>query len=125
MHMALTYYPIGEEEAENTLFLQYFVELPFEVSGEGLSRVAALLPEINNRLVLGHLGISAGKGRAHYRYVQALPLDRIVSREAVADVLVLVTYTPQLFGELLERVAMGSISLGQARLELATRLGET
>ncbi len=116
--MALTFYPVGEETVENTLFLQYFVDLPFDVSHEGTARVSELLPDINNKLVVGHFGVTAGQNRLHYRYIQALPADRIIAREAVEDVIVMVSYTPLLFEEILEELAEGQVSLAQARIRL-------
>jgi hypothetical protein len=118
LQMALTFYPVGEDEVENTMLLQYFIELPFEVDEGGLARLRELLPDINNKIVLGHLGITVGQNKLHYRYVQALPVDRLISHGAVSDVIVLVTYTPRLFEEMVQDLAGGTISVEQARARL-------
>ncbi len=120
--MALTFYPLGGEDEERTLFLQYFVDLPFSVDEAGLTRVKELLPDINNRLVVGHFGITADQDRLHYRYVQALPADDIVTAEAVEGVIAMVTYTPLVFEAMLEELALGEISVEQARTRLEDRL---
>jgi hypothetical protein len=113
--MALTFYPMGEKDVENTLLLQYFVDLPFDVDKAGLARVREVLPDINNKVVVGHFGITAGQDRLHYRYVQALRADDIVTAEAVADVIIMASYTPHVFEGVLEELAQGEISVEQAR----------
>jgi hypothetical protein len=118
MQMALTFYPLGEDELENTLLLQYFIELPFEVDEKGLASVMELLPYINNKVVVGHFGVTDGQNKLHYRYVQALLLDKIITQEAVTDVIVLANYTPVLFGDVLEEIAEGKISVEQARAKV-------
>lgn len=119
--MAITFYPVSREDVENTMFLQYFVDLPFDVDQEGLARVKELLPDVNNKAVIGHFGITEGQNRLHYRYVQALPADRIVTAEAVADVIVMVHYTPRLFEGILEELQEGKISVEQAHARVGAR----
>ena len=70
-NLALAFYPVPE--FDDTNFLQYYVELAFEVDEEGQKRVLPLLPYLSQRLVLGHFGITDGEQSLHYRYVQALP----------------------------------------------------
>lgn len=119
--LTLTFYPVGEEDVQNTLLLQYFIEVPFDTDESGLSRLKELLPEINNKIVLGHLGITDGQNKLHYRYVQTLPVARPISEQAVSDVILLFSYTPLLFNETLEKLAQGKISLDQARDEINAR----
>jgi len=118
LQMALTFYPLGEDELENTLLLQYFIELPFDLDEKGLARTIELLPYINNKVVVGHFGVTDGQRKLHYRYVQALPLDKIITAKAVTDVIVLANYTPVLFGDVLEEIAEGKISIGQAKAKV-------
>lgn len=113
--MAMTYYPVSEDEVEFTLLLQYFLEMPFTIQPEQFCATAELLSYINSKVVLGHFGITEGKARVHFRYVQALPNNEIVSKEAVSDVIILVNFTPLLFGDVLEQIAKGQISLDEAR----------
>lgn len=116
--LTLTFYPVGEDDVQNTLLLQYFIEAPFTVDADGLSRLRELMPAINNKIVLGHLGITEGQNKLHYRYVQALPVTTSVSEEAVSDVIMLFSYTPLLFNEILEKLAAGEITVEQARAEI-------
>jgi hypothetical protein len=113
--LALTFYPVSEDDVEYILLLQYFLELPFDLRPSQLGPAAELLAYINTRVVLGHFGITEGKPRLHYRYVQALPKTDAVSKEAVSDVFVLVSFTPLLFGEVLEQFSTGKISLENAK----------
>lgn len=113
--LALNFYPLEDEEFADTLFLQYFIGLPFALPKANLAAVSQLLPAINNKVVLGHFGVTDGDRQLHFRYVQALPSDEIISAEKVADVVTLVTYTPVLFQDVLEAAATGELSLAEAR----------
>jgi hypothetical protein len=117
LEMACTFYPLSDE-LENTLLLQYFVEFAAGLDDAGLARIRELLPELNNRVVVGHFGLTVGTNKMHYRYTQALRLDDVIGEESVGDVLMLVTSTPVLFGDLLARVAGGGISIAAARQEI-------
>ena len=83
------------------------------------------LPEINSQTVLGHFGLDAEAQRLHFRYVQALPRDEVITAEAVEDVLTLVTYSPLLYADALEGLANGSLTLAEARAQVQARLGGT
>ena len=121
--LALNYYPVDEDQVEYSLLLQYYIALPFALDEAGLARVREWLPEINNQVVLGHFSISDEQKQLAYRYVQTLPRDEVITTEAVADVLTLVTYSPVLFAEALEGLATGKLSLEQARKEVRKSLG--
>lgn len=118
-NMALTFYPT--DELDSVMLLQYYIQLPFELEPAGMERVAALLPSINRRLVLGHLGITEEEGAVHYRYVQALQSDELITRERVADVIKLVTFSPLLFEEMVEKLGTGVISIEEARAAVRAR----
>jgi hypothetical protein len=124
LQMALTFYPLGEDDLESTLLLQYFIELPFDLDEKGLARAVELLPHINNKAVVGHFGVTDGQNKLHYRYVQALPLYETVSQDAVVDIVVLASYTPVLFGDVLEDLAEGKISLEQARAKVDAKYAQ-
>jgi hypothetical protein len=116
--MALTYYPVSEEDVEYILLLQYFLELPFEVRPAQMGVVAELLCYVNAKVVLGHFGVTEGKAKLDYRYVQTLPKQDVISKEAVSDVITLVNFTPLLFGDVLEAISTGKISLEDAKRQV-------
>jgi hypothetical protein len=122
MQLAISFYPVGADLVAHTLLLQYFIALPFSTDAAGLARVRAWLPAANNRVVLGHFGLSTGEGQVHYRYVQALPEEGVVGGETVGDVLTLVRYTPLLFAEALEDLAVGHIGPEEAEARVEARL---
>jgi hypothetical protein len=122
--LALNYYPVDEDQVEYSLLLQYYIALPITFDEAGLGRVRAWLPEINNQMVLGHFGITDEQKQVHYRYVQALPRDEVVTTEAVADVLTLVTYSPVLFASALEDLAAGKLTIEQARKQVKKTIGQ-
>jgi hypothetical protein len=121
-NLALAFYPVAE--FEDTNFLQYYIELPFELDQEGQERVFPLLPYVNQRLVIGHFGITDGETKLHYRYVQALPSLDMITEDKVKDVIAIVEYSPVLFEEILEQTAAGAVSLEEARRMVEQKLSE-
>jgi hypothetical protein len=121
-NLALAFYPVPE--FEDTYFLQYYIELPFEVDAAGQERVVPLLPYVNQRLVIGHFGITDGEQSLHYRYVQALPSLDVITEDKVKDVIAIVEYSPLLFEEILEQTAAGTLSLEEARRMVGQKLSE-
>lgn len=121
LEMALGFYPVDPQQVKHTLLLQYFMELPLRPDDEGLRRVVELLPDLNGKAVLGHFSVDSGRRSLIYRYVQTLPAGEPITQSAVADVMVLVGYTPALFIDLLEELAGGQLSVEQARTQLAAR----
>jgi hypothetical protein len=119
--MALSFYPVSADQVEHSLLLQYYIVLPVTLEGDGLARVRAWLPEINNKVVLGHFGITDDQHQLHYRYVQALPADELIEADTLQDVITLTGYTPLLFQNSLEDLAAGDITLEQARANLAAQ----
>ncbi len=128
--MAVNFYPADPELVAHTLLLQYFIVLPVALDEAGAARVREWLPELNNQVVVGHFSLS-GPGAAagqtpqlHFRYVQALPSDEVITSEAVADVMTLVSYTPLLYQNALENLAAGLTTIDQARASLKADLEE-
>jgi hypothetical protein len=121
VELGLTFYPVGENELAHSMLLQYFIELPFQMDAQALRQVKELLPDLNKRTVVGHFGISGERNAVHYRYVQALPVANPITREAVADVIILVVFTPALFWEILEGVVAQRISVAEASVQVAAR----
>ncbi|MFL7808418.1 MAG: hypothetical protein AB8I80_07295 [Anaerolineae bacterium] len=121
-NLALAFYPVAE--FEDTNFLQYYIELPFEVDQEGQERLLPLLPYVNQRLVIGHFGMTDGENKLHYRYVQALPSLDMITEDKVKDVIAIVEYSPVLFEGILEQTATGVVSLDQARRLVEQQLSE-
>lgn len=122
MQLAISFYPVGADLVAHTLLLQYFIALPFTTGPDGLARLSAWLPDVNNRVVLGHFGLSTGEGQVHYRYVQALPEEGVVGGETIEDVLTLVRFTPALFAPTLEALAEGRLTPAQAQAQVDARL---
>jgi hypothetical protein len=123
--LGLTFYPIADEEFAGTRFLQYFISLPATPTAATRAGLLELAADINNRLVVGSVGLTQGNpaqggglGQAHFRYVQALRSDEPITAERVGDVLVLVAYSIRLFDAALAGVADGSLTVDAARAQI-------
>lgn len=111
LEMALSFYPVESNQVKHIHLLQYYCELPIRTDAAGLARVVAQLPDLNAQTVLGHFNVTPGRSVVTYRYVQALPAAQSITQSTVADVMILVGYTPALFIERLERAAAGQSTL--------------
>lgn len=120
--LALTFYPVAD--FEDTLFLQYFSELPFDLKEATLPAVYTLLPEINNRMVLGYFGVSDGGRKLHFRYVQTFADDDLLSQDRIETVTTMVAFSPMLFADVLEAVASGQMSLVEARANINAKYSD-
>ncbi len=123
LQLAVTFYPVADDQLSDTLLLQYFIALPLTVVGDGLTAVREWLPEINNQTAVGHFSLTSDHQQLHFRYVQALPAATGITRAAVGEVLLLVAYTPTLFAPPLAAVAAGALTLAQARAQVAAQFG--
>jgi len=103
--MACTFYPLTEEDSENILLLQYFLELPFEFLTKAKPQVHQLLISLNNKSVLGHFGITDGQNKIHHRYIQSYASSNLLFEQATSEVVSLFNYTSLIFGEAIEAVA--------------------
>jgi hypothetical protein len=103
--MSCTFYPLSDEETPNLLLLQYFLELPFEITQGAHQPVNELLMVLNNKTVLGHFGIAETQKRVHHRYIQTLPASDLLAEEATADVVTLFNFTSLMMGKAIEAVA--------------------
>jgi hypothetical protein len=121
--LALTFYPMDAEEFGHTSFLQYYIALPVMPTAATRSALLELSAEINNQLVLGHLGLTGGGAPLHFRYVQALSADEPPAARTIGDVLVFVAYSLRLFDPALQAVANGSVDLDGARSMIAAARG--
>jgi len=115
MEMALTFYPVDEEDVPNSLLLQYYIQLPFNVDPQKMVETSVLLSLVNNKLVLGHFSLADNENKLQFRYVQALPNDTDITTKMISDVVVLVSFSPVLFSDVLENLANGQISLVEAQ----------
>jgi|GEM_PF-3241679 len=123
LQLAVTFYPVADDQLSDTLLLQYFIALPLAPAGDGLARVREWLPEINNQTAIGHFSLTTDHQQLHFRYVQALPAATGITRAAVGEVLLLVAYTPAMFAPPLAAVAAGTLTIAQARAQIAAQFG--
>ena len=106
--ISLMFYPAPE--LEDTLLLQYYVEMPFLAEKASLPALYTLLPVLNHRAVVGYFGLGAGD-KPYYRYVQALRADQRITKDHVSDVIALIVTTTDLLQDVLDDVASGSSSV--------------
>jgi len=112
-HLDMVFYP-ESADLDGSNFLQFFYQYPFTLSDTGGQAVIQILPHINNRLSLGHLGISFGEKKVQFKYVLALPLEAKIDELNFRDILDMCIHAPALFREIVHDLGTEQISLKQA-----------
>ena len=116
--MACTFYPLTEEDSENILLLQYFLELPFEFVTKAKPQIHEMLIALNNKSVVGHFGITDGQNKIHHRYIQSYATSNLLFEVATSEVVSLFNYTSLIFGEVIESVATQQKTAKEAILSI-------
>lgn len=115
--LELVYYP-ENADLEGSDFLQFYCHYPFVYNDEGLQKIKQLLPDVNNRMSLGHFGISFNEKKVQFKYVLALPLKTEVKPLFFKDVLEICIYTPPLFHDIIHQAGTAQISIEAAIRQL-------
>jgi len=117
--ISLMFYPAPE--LEDTLLLQYYIEMPFPAEKASLPDFYALLPALNHKAVVGYFGFG-DSDKPYYRYVQALRADQRITKDHVTDVIALIVTTTDLLQDVLEDVASGKSSVEEGRKRVSALL---
>jgi hypothetical protein len=103
--LTLAIFPL--EDLEGSVFVQFYTQYPFILNSASLPSIVAILPDVNNRLPLGHFNLSQDKTRLYFRYVLALPLHYQATPDFLNDVLDMCIFSYEQFFEYFESLSSG------------------
>lgn len=107
--LGLSIMPFGDDGFEATDLLQFYVQLPFSVDEDNRRDVMAATAEVNAQMAIGHIAVRGDE--VYYRYVLASPNDATVDGDMLVEVVQLVAFHQEHFGDYVEGVATGEIAL--------------
>jgi hypothetical protein len=106
--MGVSFMPFDDEFAA-TEFLQFYVHVPIEVPADKLDEVRCAATIVNAHLAVGHFALR--DGQVYYRYVLACPAGDLVDADLLGELVPLLEYHQEHFGDYLEGVATDNVSL--------------
>lgn len=106
--LAVSFLPLPDDDLPSTNLLQFYVRLPFDVPSEHRGDVLQAATLVNAAMAVGHFAVRDDE--LYYRYVLASPSGRVVDADLLRDLLPLLEFHQQHFGDYLEGVAVGEVS---------------
>ena len=119
--LAVSFMPLPEDDLPSTQLLQFYVRLPFAVPDGQRADVLQAATLLNAALVLGHFAVRGQE--AYYRYVMAAPSGDVVDGDLLAELLPLLQFHQEHFGDYLEGIATDEVSLQALPRLLEAELG--
>lgn len=105
-----SFVPVGDD-MEHTKFLQLWVPLPFTIGADAsLADVREAAAIVNEHVAIGRFGVH-DDATVYFRYILAAPKHSMLDDEMVGEVIVFCDYHQEHFGDYLEGVCDGEISL--------------
>lgn len=97
-------------EMESTKFLLLDSPLPFTVPSESRVEIRQAIAIVNEHVALGRFGLRAD-GAIYFRYVLAVPKFSSLDNDMLGEVLAFVEFHQENFGDYLEGVVSGAVSV--------------
>jgi len=107
--LAMSLMPFGDEGLAATDLLQFYVQLPFDLTADTRTDVMAATADVNAAMAVGHFAVR--KSELFYRYVMATPNNGTVDDELLVELVNLIDFHQEHFGDYLEGVATGEIAV--------------
>ena len=101
--------PFGEDGLAATDLVQFYVQMPFTLTEVVRTDLLAATAIVNAQMAIGHFAIRGDE--LFYRYVLATPNDETVDDALLGELVQLVAFHQEHFGDYLEGVIDGDIDL--------------
>lgn len=101
--------PFDEDAFDATDLIQFYVQLPFEVPTDRRADIGAAATEVNAALAVGHFALRGTE--LYYRYVLATPNNAVVDGDMLTELVSLIAFHQEHFGDYFEGVLEGQIDL--------------
>ncbi len=107
--LAMTLLPFGDGSLAATDLLQFYVQLPFELTASTRTDAMAATAHVNAAMAIGHFEVR--RCEVCYRYVLANSNNGTVDAGLLVELVDLVEFHQEHFGDYLEGVATGAIAV--------------
>lgn len=112
-HLTVNLMPLDFEDDVEISLAQMYVPLPFSVDEDHRSEFGRFALEANTMLPAGGMG-ARDNGEVYLRYMLATPTDSVPQGSTVAELVSLLEYQADVFGEAMESVATGDTTADAA-----------
>ena len=107
--LAISLLPFADDDLDATALMQFYVLLPFELVAATRNDVLAATAHINAAMAIGHF--AARGDELYYRYVLAADKGAPVDGALVVELVQLIDFHQQHFGDYLEGILTDELSL--------------
>ncbi|WP_157041778.1 hypothetical protein [Nitriliruptor alkaliphilus] len=107
--MGITILPFDEGAFDATDLMQFYVRMPFEVPDGRRTEVMAATAMVNASMAVGHFAVRGDE--LYYRYVLALPNNAVADEDMFGELVALLAFHQETFGDYFEGVVDGEIPL--------------
>lgn len=107
--LGISIMPFGDDAFAATDLIQFYVQLPFTLDDDRRQDVMAATAEVNANMAIGHIAVRGDE--VYYRYVLASPNDATLDGDLLVELVQLVAFHQEHFGDYIEGVATGEIAL--------------
>jgi len=116
--MSINVMPLGDD-FDDVTFLQFYVPMPFSVPGAQAVNVGYAAAKVNAAMALGHFAVS-DSGEVYFRYMQAFSAATAADPAVSAQIVMMLDFHQETFGDVLQGVADGEIDVGVVDQVIAT-----
>jgi hypothetical protein len=107
--MTISIMPFGDDQFGATQFFQFYTALPFSPARAQMGDLGQAIAIVNGAMAIGHFGVR--RGELFYRYMLAIDSSTTIGSEMLIELMSLLTFHQEHFGDYLEGVLDGQISL--------------
>lgn len=107
--MAISVLPFADDDLDATALMQFYVLLPFELVDATRNDVLAATAHVNAAMAIGHF--AARGDELYYRYVLAADKDGQINAALIVELVQLIDFHQQHFGDYLEGILTDELSL--------------
>ena len=112
-----SFVPISGEELDHINLLQFYTTLPIDLNNNARESLEKLIFVINTRMAIGHFGLQED-GEIYLRYIYTTHRVHGINEQQIVETMMLYTAMLDMHERLLDRVAIGEMSLQEALREL-------
>lgn len=111
-NLAVTIMPFGDEDdggLDSTQLVQFYAHLPFEVDADSEAVCQRAVAIVNPALAVGHFAMQ--NQQLFFRYVLAMPSDTTFDADMAIELIGLLSFHQEHFGDYFEGLIEGEIAL--------------
>jgi hypothetical protein len=107
--MAISIMPLGADDLESMQLAQFYVQIPFKIADDMVPVIERATSMVNAALAIGHFGVQGNQ--LFLRHVLALPRDQSFDPDMTVELIGLLAFHQEHFGDYFEALLDGELTL--------------